>query len=96
LEIRLGATFLLSEPDGSERTIEPEAPEQLAPLLTLVGRMLAELTVTREGSLRITFSDGTTIAIDSHAQFEAFEVRGSGALESLAYLACRGGGSPWG
>jgi len=95
LEIRIGVPFQLALADGSSRDIDPEAHEQVAPLLTLMGRELLQLTVTRAGSLDVRFSDGTTLAVDSHPRYEAFEVIGAGALEGMQYHASRGGGSPW-
>jgi hypothetical protein len=96
LEIRLGAPFRLTLADATSRTIDPELPEQIAPLLSTVSLELSLLTVTQSGSLRIQISDGSTIEIDSHPRYEAFQISGGGSLEGIAYLAQRGGGSPWG
>ena len=95
LEIRFGVPFQLVLADASSREIDPEAPEQVAPLLTAIGREVLRLTVTRSGSLELRLSDGSVISVDSHPRYEAFEVVGGGALEGMAYLATPGGGSPW-
>jgi len=81
---------------GSSREIDPEASEQLAPMLTLIGREVMYMTVTRVGSLEVGFSDGSIVSAGSHPRHEAFEVNGGGALEGMRYLARSGGGSPWG
>jgi hypothetical protein len=96
LEIRFGVPFQLVLADASSREIDPEAPEQVAPLLTSIGREVLRLTVTRSGSLELRLSDGSVISVDSHPRYEAFEVVGGGALEGMGYLASPGGGSPWG
>jgi hypothetical protein len=95
LELRLGAAFTLRLADGTERRIDPDYPEQLAPLLTLLNRVIETLVVTRSGELVVNFSDGTEIRTASHPSLEAFEVQGGGALEGMAYIAAPGGGAPW-
>ena len=96
LEIRFGVPFQLVLVDGSSREIDPEAPEQVAPLLTTIGREIARLTVTRSGSLEVRLSDASVIAVDSHPRYEAFEVQGGGSLEGMSYRANPGGMSLWG
>jgi hypothetical protein len=95
LEIRFGGPFQLSLPDGTSREIDPEAAEQLAPLLTVVGREILRLTITRSGTLEAWLSDGSFITSASHARHDAFEVSGGGALEGLTYVARRDGRAPW-
>ena len=95
LEIRFAVSFRLTLADGTTREIDPERPEELAPLLTMIGREILSLTVTKLGSLSLRLSEGSTIEIDSHARYAAFEVSGGGSLEGLAYVAQPGGGSPW-
>lgn len=94
LEVRVSVPFLLGEAGMATRAIDPGEPEELAPLLTLVGRTLDALRVTRTGAMTILFSDGTEIEVASHDRYEAFEVQGGGALEGVGYLARPGGGSP--
>ena len=96
LEIRLAVPFALAHADGIVREVDPDEPERLAPLLSLLGREIVELVVTHTGALSVAFSDGTTISVESHPRYEAFEVQGGGELEGLAYLAGPGGGPPWG
>jgi len=95
-DIRLGAPFVYAEADGREREIDPEQTGQVAPLLSLVHRSIDLITVHRSGTLLLRFGDGSSIRIDPHPQFEAWEARGKGAFEELAYLCNPGGGSPWG
>ena len=39
LFVRVLAPFRYAQADGSERTIDPHEPEQLSPLLSLLGRL---------------------------------------------------------
>lgn len=94
-EIRLGAPFTYAEPDGLERRLNLDDPALLSPLLSLLGRSIDILTITRRGQLFIRFGDGSSIAIEPHPRLEAWEIQGGGALEGLVYLCQPGGGTPW-
>ena len=94
-EIRLDTPFRFVEADGTARRIDPDEPEQLAPLLTLVGRSVEHLTVTRAGELEVSFGDGSRLFAWPHPLHEAWHVAGGGALEGMAYQCLPGGGMPW-
>jgi hypothetical protein len=96
LEVRFGAPFRVLRPGGEGVDLDPARSRELAPLLEFVGVELASLTVTRAGALSLALVDGTRLQVASHPVYEAFEARGSGALEHVGYLASPGGGSPWG
>jgi hypothetical protein len=95
LDVRLGAVFTLRQADGVDRATDPDEPEQLAPLLTLVGRWLETLTATNTGDLELAFSDGTVLTAHADPRYEAWQVQGGGALEGLTYVSRPGGGTPW-
>lgn len=95
LEIRFGATFGLALADGTSRDIDPDAPEQVAPMLTLIGRRVMRLVVHKAGSLELALSDGSVLTAAPHARYEAFEINGAGALEGMHYRSRPGGGIPW-
>ena len=95
LDVRIAAPFVLLQADGERRGIDPVASEEVAPLLTLVGRGMRSLTVTREGALTLHFGEGTTIECAPSRRREAFQVQGGGALEGVAYVAGSPGGVPW-
>ena len=95
VDVRIGSAFTLRQADGAERTIDPDEPEQLAPLLTLVGRALETITVVRRGELSLAFSDGTILSVGPHRLYEAWGVQGGGELEGMAYRCEPGGGVPW-
>ena len=94
-EIRLDTPFRFVEADGTARRIDPDEPEQLAPLLTLVGRAVDQLTVTRAGELEVSFGDGSRLFAWPHPLHVAWHVAGGGALEGMAYQCVPGGGMPW-
>jgi hypothetical protein len=95
LDVRFGTPFTVRQADGLDRPADPDEPEQLAPLLTLVGRWMETLTVTADGELALAFSDGTVLSARPDPRYEAWQVQGGGALEGLAYVARPGGGAPW-
>ncbi len=95
-DVRFGTPFQFTDAGGETIELDPENSVSLAPLLTLVGKDLATLVVTLDGELTLQFTDGSRLAAASHPAFEAWEVRGSGALGHVGYLASAGGGSPWG
>lgn len=94
-EIRLAVPFIFHEPDGVQRRLDPDEPEQLAPLLSLIGRSIELLVVTRRGVLTLAFGDGSSLEAAPHARVDAWEVQGGGALEGMAYRCGPGGGIPW-
>ena len=67
VEVRFASSFELMLADGSTRRIDPSAQEQLAPLLTLVGRSLLQLVVSRSGGLELRLSDGSVIEMRARA-----------------------------
>jgi hypothetical protein len=94
-EVRLAAPFTFREPDAIERIVDPDEPEQISPLLSLVGRTMNLLVATRRGELMLAFGDGSSLRVPPHPRFEAWEVQGGGALEGMSYLCGPGGGPPW-
>ena len=94
-EIRLAVPFTFVEPDGVKRRLDPDEPEQLAPLLSLLGRSIELLVVTRLGRLELGFGDGSSLECAPHPRTDAWEVQGGGALEGMAYRCAPGGGPPW-
>ena len=95
-EVRLASPFTFREPDGVERIIDPEEPEQVSPLLSLLGRNIDVLVATRQGELTLAFGDGSSLRALPHPRTDAWEVQGGGALEGMAYRCAPGGGVPWG
>jgi hypothetical protein len=95
-EIRLGVPFHLRQPDGSEYVLDPEQTATLSPVFGLLQEPLRNLTAFRSGGLHVAFENGTTIVIEPHPAYEAWEASGSGDLMGVAYLCGPDGGSPWG
>jgi hypothetical protein len=95
VELRVGVPFTLEQADGDPRRVDPAEPEQLAPLLTLVGRRAELLQMAEDGALTAGFSDGTVLRVAPHPREEAWQLQGAGGLEGLAYACPAGGGAPW-
>ncbi len=95
LELRIGVPFTVRQADGDARRVDPAEPEQLAPLLTLVGRRVEALDVGEGGAVEVACSDGTILNVDPHPREEAWQLQGAGGLEGLVYRSPPGGGAPW-
>ena len=95
VELRVGVPFTVEQADGEPRRVNPSEPEQLAPLLTLVGRRAEVLRMATDGALTAGFSDGTVLRVAPHPREEAWQLQGAGGLEGLAYACPAGGGPPW-
>ena len=96
VELRVGVPFVLVQADGEARRVDPAEPEQLAPLLTLVGRRAELMRMAEDGALDAGFSDGTVLHVAPHPREEAWQLQGAGGLEGLAFACPPGGGPPWG
>lgn len=95
VELRMTVPFTVMQADGEERRADPCEPEQLAPLLTLVGRRVEQIEIAEGGGVAVAFSDGTVVRVRPHAREEAWQLQGAGGLEGLLYVCPAGGGPPW-
>jgi hypothetical protein len=96
IHLRVLVPFRYAQADGSDRLVDPREPEQLSPLLSLLGRLVLGVRVAGDGTLVVRFGDGSVLTCAAHATRDAWELQGAGALEGLAYRAHAGGGAPWG
>ncbi|HEY0969486.1 MAG TPA: DUF6188 family protein [Gemmatimonadales bacterium] len=83
-EVLIAAPFTLSL-GGAPRALDPIETQGLAPVLALLRRRLASITVARSGDLTLEFGDGATLAVPPDRRVEAWELQGGGALEGLVY-----------
>lgn len=95
MEIRLAGPFVLRQPSGAERTLDPAATEGLAPVLALLRRLVQSITVTRDGNLTIELGDGLALVARAPGRADAWEIQGGGALEGMGYRAPPQGGAAW-
>ncbi len=95
-EVRFAVPFTLELPSGAVRALDPEQPEGLAPLLSLLGRYVESVTITRDGDLSVELDSGHVLRVRAHPRHEAWEMQGGGALEGMSYLAMAAVGRPWG
>lgn len=84
-DIRLAGPFALQLATGGTRQIDPVDTERLAPCLAMVGLGVRSVTVTRNGTLTLEFTDGSTIAVAPDPRRSAWDVQGGGILEGMAY-----------
>lgn len=90
-EVRLAGPFTLRQPGGAERLLDPVETPTLAPVLALLRRRLASLTIARDGELVVDFDGGLAIVAPPSTRTDAWEVQGGGALEGLSYRCLTGG-----
>jgi hypothetical protein len=91
--LRIEQPFAFVEPDGTCYLLVPERKRrELAPALDCFGKTVARLFIDRRsGSLDLAFEDGTRVTVESHPEFEAWDLTGPGSLK----LVCTpGGGEP--
>ena len=94
-EVRIAAPFTLSL-GGAARALDPVESQGLAPVLALLRRRLASITIARAGTLTLEFGDGATLTVPPDRRVEAWELQGGGALEGLVYRSPVSGGTAWG
>jgi hypothetical protein len=70
--IILEQPFEVGAPDGSSAPVDPSRKTELGPILACFEKVLQTVRVSRDdGSLTVTFTDGTTISAASHPRYEA-------------------------
>ena len=84
-DIRLAAPFTVQLANGSARLIDPIETERLSPCLGWVGLGVRSVTVTRTGTLALSFGDGSTITAGPDPRRSSWDVQGGGILEGMAY-----------
>ena len=89
-EVRCSAQCAIRQPSGATRVIDPTETETLAPVLSLLGRRLESITITKEGELTAAFSGGVSMVVGrqgaSGRRRAGWEVHGGGALEGMSYV----------
>jgi hypothetical protein len=89
--IILAQPFELSPVDGESRLVDPARHAELGLVLACFNKVVDSVAVGRkDGSLLLSFTDGTTIAASSHDQYEAWEINAPG----VKMIAMPGGGEP--
>ena len=84
-DVRLASPFVLQLASGATRHIDPVDTERLAPCLAMVGLGVRSVTVTRNGTLTLEFTDSSTITVAPDPRRSAWDVQGGGILEGMAY-----------
>lgn len=87
LMIGITGPFRLSR-HGDTMTLRPDHPQELGPVLALVGRVVVSATATQTGTLEMVFADGSHLKVEPHERYEAWEFVG----ERQSRLVCAPGG----
>ena len=86
--IRLEGDFVLQEPSG-EYQLSPAHLTALGPALSALGKTVAAAKVYKDGCLEVHFADASTLSVKPDAEYEAWEIAGTGGLR----VVCTPGGS---
>ena len=84
-DVRVAGPFTLQLASGATRHIDPADTERLAPCLAMVGLGVRSVTVTRNGTLTVAFTDSSAISVPPDPRRPAWDVQGGGILEGMAY-----------
>jgi hypothetical protein len=89
--VLLAESFELHPSGGEPMVFDPERQAESGPVPGCFRKVVDSVVVSsRDGSLLMTFTDGTTIAAESHERYEAWEVDAPG----IKIIAKPGGGEP--
>jgi hypothetical protein len=81
LRIYIRGSLTRQGEEGTAETFDPtDESTTLAPLLTLMGRVVDRVFIADEGALSIDFAGGSGIHVAPDAQYEAWELEGLGRL----------------
>lgn len=86
LTLRLGATSV---------QVDPEKSASVAPVLPLLRQATASLTAFRNGTLRLTFEDGSEIEVLHHEQYESWHTYGTEEYVGIRMECTPHEGAPW-
>lgn len=75
--LRIEGTFTLKKNDSST-VLSADRAKSLAPALALFGNVVASAMAGKDGSVRLSFSDGTSISSEPDPDYEAWELSETG------------------
>ena len=87
VRVRIEAPFRYST-ITSKHELDPDKPKTLGPALSILGKNLIRVLAEKKGHLNLLFSDQSTVDVEPHAEYEAWEI--SSATGML--LVCKSGG----
>ena len=64
-------------------------PSDLGPALSTIGKAIASARAYKDGCLEVHFADASTLSVKPGAEYEAWEIAGTGGLR----VVCTPGGS---
>lgn len=75
VDVTIETPFEFARPSG-KLMLEPENTLALAPLLGLHGAVISNASATRDGILTVHFANGTSLVVQPHDSYEAWNVVG--------------------
>jgi hypothetical protein len=92
LDVYIEGHFTLREAGHEESFRAGDGATRLAPLLTLMGRELNEVRVSRNSDLTVIFTDGSTLSAAPESDYEAWNLE----VGRVMFICTPGGGGPSG
>ena len=86
--IRIEGDFIFKG-SGGEHPLSPAHPTALGPALSTLGKAIASVRAYKDGCLEVHFADASTFSVKPDAEYEAWEIAGTGGLR----VVCTPGGS---
>jgi Family of unknown function (DUF6188) len=77
-ELVIETSFLLCDRDGEWHELDPGTGSSLAPALDLFRRTITAVEIRGNGSLHLTFDDGSELHAGPHRQYESWSLTGTG------------------
>jgi len=77
-ELVIETPFLLRDATGAWHELDPGTGSALAPVLDLFRRTVSGVEIRGKGALHLTFDDGSELHVGPHAQYESWNLTGTG------------------
>ena len=87
LLVRFGTPFTFRPASGETVMIDPENVSAVVPVLSVLHQPAATFRVSSADRCELRMADGSKLSSERHPDFESWESRGSGDLESASWLA---------
>ncbi|MFL0177363.1 DUF6188 family protein [Mycobacterium sp. SMC-13] len=88
--VLVASPFMLNTPGAAhDFTPDLDPPEGLAPMNNLLGQRIFATEIGANGSLSMTFDDGSRLCVPPDANYEAWNLSGPGGL----FVVCMPGGA---
>lgn len=92
LSVRIGCPFSFRSGADSCQLDAERNPAGLGPVLSVVHKAVAHLTISKDGNLAISMTDGSRVAVCPDPDYEAWSIAANVGLKGLNVVCLPGGG----